>query len=71
MARYSELVAGQRELPGSKQAQQLLRCAPAHSPQLANSAAAELVRRLENGLFPLRLPLQPLSQRPSLVPLEA
>ena len=70
MARYSELVAGQWELPGSKQAQQL-RCAPAHSPQLANSAAAELVRQLENGLFPLRLPLQPLSQRPSLVPLEA
>ena len=70
MARYSELVAGQWELPGSKQAQQL-RCAPAHSPQLANSAAAELVRQLENGLFPLRLPLQPLSQRPSLVALEA
>lgn len=70
MARYSELLSGQVQLPGPIH-NKTLRCAPAHSPQLANSLAAELVRQLENGLFPVRLPLEPLSSRPSLVPLEA
>ena len=70
MVRYSELQSGQLQLPGPI-ADKRLRCAPAHSPQLAHSLAAELVRQLDNGLFPVRLPLQPLSSRPSLVPLEA
>lgn len=47
-----------------------LRCAPAHSPQLAASLAEELCERLRQGSFPLRLPLQPLSERAALIPLE-
>ena len=69
-ASYGELLSGQLQLPGP-QPHRSLRCAPAHSPQLATSLAAELVTQLESGTFPLRLPLQPLSNRPSLVPLEA
>ena len=69
-ASYGQLLSGQLQLPGP-QPNRLLRCAPAHSPQLATSLAAELVTQLESGTFPLRLPLRPLSNRPSLVPLEA
>jgi uncharacterized protein (DUF39 family) len=63
--RYSELLSGRLRL-GS----QRLRCAPAHSPRLAAELAAELVEQLQSGRFPLRLPLQPLPQRPALLPLE-
>jgi uncharacterized protein (DUF39 family) len=45
--------------------------APAHSPRLAEAIGRELGRRLERGTFPLRLPTQPLSTRPALIPLEA
>ena len=48
----------------------LIPAAPAHSPRLAAAMAAELVQRLIDDRFPLRLPLQPLSQRPGLIPLE-
>ena len=48
-----------------------LRTAPAHSPRLAEAIARELVRRLEEDAFPLRLPVLPLSPRPALLPLEA
>lgn len=44
--------------------------APAHSPRLAAELAAELVERLEQDRFPLRLPPRPLTQRSALVPLE-
>lgn len=62
---YAELESGNFALGG-----QPLRCAPAHSPRLAASLAAELVERLQQQRFPLRLPLQPLSQRPALLPLD-
>jgi hypothetical protein len=45
-------------------------CAPAHSPRLADSIAGELVGLLQEGRFPIRLPLTPLTSRPALVPLE-
>jgi L-aspartate semialdehyde sulfurtransferase len=63
---YSALKAGQIQVDG-----RLIPAAPAHSPRLAAAMAAELAERLISGRFPLRLPLQPLSQRPGLIPLEA
>jgi uncharacterized protein (DUF39 family) len=48
-----------------------LRAAPAHSPRLAEAIGRELVRRLQEQTFPLRLPARPLGARPSLIPLEA
>jgi uncharacterized protein (DUF39 family) len=60
---YAELASGQIALRD-----QTLRCAPAHSPRLAEEIAAELVQRLEQNRFPLRLPACPLSRRPSLLP---
>jgi uncharacterized protein (DUF39 family) len=62
---YAELTSGQLVVGG-----QQLRCSPAHSPRLAAEIAAELVTRLEQNRFPLQLPLQPLSQRSSLQPLD-
>ncbi|MEI6359353.1 MAG: homocysteine biosynthesis protein [Synechococcus sp. ELA619] len=62
---YSQLLAGQIQVEG-----QSLSCAPAHSPRLAASIAEELVSQLQEGRFPLRLPLVPLANRPALVPLE-
>ena len=44
--------------------------APAHSPRLAAELAEELILRLEQDRFPLRLPLRPLTERSALVPLE-
>ncbi|MEB3167689.1 MAG: homocysteine biosynthesis protein [Cyanobium sp.] len=44
--------------------------APAHSPRLAAELALELIQRLEQNRFPLRLPLEPLTRRNALVPLE-
>jgi uncharacterized protein (DUF39 family) len=63
---YSALKAGHIQVDG-----RLIPASPAHSPRLASAMAAELVERLVDGHFPLRLPLQPLSQRPGLIPLEA
>jgi len=62
---YAQLHSGQLSLAGRR-----LTCAPGHSPRLASAMAEELVLRLQQGRFPLRLPLQPLPTRPSLLPLE-
>ena len=63
---YAALRSGRIEVEGRE-----LRTAPAHSPRLAEAMARELVRRLEEDTFPLRLPVLPLSPRPALLPLEA
>jgi len=63
---YAQLKAGVLELEGRS-----LRSAPAHSPRLAAAIALELAEQLRSGSFPIRLPLQPLSQRAALLPLEA
>jgi uncharacterized protein (DUF39 family) len=63
---YASLRSGRIEVEGHG-----LRAAPAHSPRLAEAIAQELVRRLEENTFPLRLPLLPLSPRSALLPLEA
>ena len=63
---YAELRAGSIRVEGRSVA-----AAPAHSPRLAASIAAELVAQLMDGRFPLRLPLLPLGERSGLVPLEA
>ena len=62
---YSQLLAGEIQVDGRR-----LRCAPAHSPRIAAEVAAELVAQLQDGRFPLRLPLAPLGERPGLIPLE-
>ena len=62
---YAQLQRGQLVLKGRR-----LSCAPGHSPRLAASIGEELAHRLRQGCFPLRLPLQPLPARPSLVALE-
>ena len=64
-ASYADLQSGQLCI-----GQQLLRCAPAHSPRLAEAIARELCRRLQEGHFPLRLPVLPLPTRAALLPLE-
>ncbi len=63
---YSELRSGTIQVEGRP-----VPSAPAHSPRLAGSIAVELIRWLEEDRFPLRLPLQPLSPRPALMPLDA
>ena len=55
-ATYAELLSGSIRL-GERQ----LSAAPAHSPRLAEEAAAQLEEMLQSGAFPLRLPLAPLS----------
>ncbi|MEX1316616.1 MAG: homocysteine biosynthesis protein [Synechococcaceae cyanobacterium] len=55
------IVVGEREL----------RCAPAHSPRLAAEISAELVSRLEQNRFPIRLPVVPLPSRSTLLPLDS
>ena len=62
---YAQLRGGALELRGRR-----LNCAPGHSPRLAAEIGEELCQRLREGRFPLRLPLQPLSPRPALLPLE-
>ncbi len=64
MVSYAALESGSVQLKGQR-----LRCAPAHSPRLAASLAAELVERLQRREFPLQLPARPLDSRPSLIPL--
>jgi uncharacterized protein (DUF39 family) len=63
---YAELLQGTIELGGRR-----LHCAPACSPRLAEAAAEELAGQLRDGRFPLRLPLVPLGNRATLVPVEA
>lgn len=63
---YSALQAGRIQVDG-----QPITAAPAHSPRLAAAIGQELVGLLRQDRFPLRLPLQPLSPRPALVPLDA
>ena len=62
---YAELASGHLTV-GERQ----LRCAPAHSPRLAAEISAELVTRLEQNRFPLRLPPLPLSTHGGLQPLD-
>lgn len=62
---YSHLLAGEIQVDARR-----LRCAPAHSPRLAEDIGAGLIQLLRDGSFPLRLPLLPLSDRPGLIPLE-
>jgi uncharacterized protein (DUF39 family) len=50
--------------------EQRVATAPAHSPRLAAELAEELILRLEQDRFPLRLPPRPLTERSALVPLE-
>ena len=63
---YAELLSGSIAVRGRR-----IACAPSHSPRLAAAAAESLVAALRSGAFPLRLPLVPLSARPSLLPIEA
>ena len=61
---YSALRQGTIPVDGHR-----VTAAPAHSPRLAAEIARELQTRLLQNRFPLRLPLQPLSSRPGLIPL--
>lgn len=63
---YAQLASG-RFMLGERE----LRCAPAHSPRLAAEISAELVSRLEQNRFPIRLPVLRLPERPSLLPLDS
>ena len=63
---YSNLISGRIQVDG-----RWIPVAPAHSPRLAAEVEEELIERLRNGRFPLRLPVRPLSDRPALVPLDA
>jgi len=63
---YAELLSGTITVRGRS-----VGCAPSHSPRLAAAAAEALAEALLSGAFPLRLPLAPLSPRPSLLPIEA
>ena len=54
-ASYAELLSGSVRLD-----ERQLSAAPAHSPRLAEEAAAQLQEMLQSGDFPLRLPLAPL-----------
>ena len=62
---YGALRTGWIEVEGRR-----LRALPAHSPRLAMEIAAELALQLQDGRFPLRLPLAPLGQRSGLRPLD-
>jgi uncharacterized protein (DUF39 family) len=63
---YADLASGRIHVGGRN-----LRCAPAHSPRLAAEITQELVQRLRENRFPLRLPTAALSEQPTLLPLEA
>jgi L-aspartate semialdehyde sulfurtransferase len=62
---YSQLLAGVIQVDGRR-----IPCAPAHSPRLAREIGACLIEQLRKGCFPLRGPLEPLSARQGLIPLE-
>jgi uncharacterized protein (DUF39 family) len=63
---YSQLLTGKIQVDGHQ-----LSCAPAHSPRLAAGITIELIERLRQGRFPLRLPTVPLTRRSALIPLES
>ena len=52
-------------------ARQAAACLKGYSPRLAAAASEALIAALIDGSFPLRLPVVPLSSRPSLLPIEA
>lgn len=62
---YSALQAGRIVVGGRE-----LGAAPSHSPRLAEAIGQELIARLIDGRFPLRLPVAPLTRRPGLIPLD-
>lgn len=62
---YAALRSGSLQLQDRR-----VTCAPGHSPRLAEEIGAELADRLRQGRFPIRLPLQPLTARPALLPLD-
>jgi len=62
---YAQLTSGRIQVDGRR-----LLAAPAHSPRLAAGIAERLVEELRAGRFPLRLPLAPLPQAPTLQPLD-
>jgi uncharacterized protein (DUF39 family) len=65
-ASYAQLKSGAIRVDGHR-----VSAAPAHSPRLAEAIGRELVTWLEEDRFPLRLPLQPLSGRCGLIPLDS
>jgi uncharacterized protein (DUF39 family) len=63
---YDRLKSGTIRVEGRR-----VSAAPAHSPRLAEAVGRELILQLEEGRFPLRLPVQPLSDRSGLIPLDS
>ena len=64
-ASYARLRSGVIQVEGHR-----VGAAPAHSPRLAEAIGRELITWLEEDRFPLCLPLQPLSGRSGLIPLD-
>ena len=62
---YARLKSGRIQVEGHR-----VTAAPAHSPRLAEAIAAELIAWLQDGRFPLHLPVRPLSGRGGLIPLD-
>ncbi|MEB3172553.1 MAG: homocysteine biosynthesis protein [Cyanobacteriota bacterium] len=62
---YAQLQGGRVTVQG-----RTLRCAPAHSPRLAEAAAESLREALLQNRFPLQLPAQPLPSTPALRPFD-
>ncbi|MDM7953133.1 MAG: homocysteine biosynthesis protein [Cyanobium sp. CZS 25K] len=62
---YAQLKSGVIQVEGRR-----VTAAPAHSPRLAEAIGAELIGWLQDGRFPLRLPVCPLSGRGGLIPLD-
>ncbi len=65
-ASYARLRSGVIQVEGHR-----VGAAPAHSPRLAEAIGRELITWLEEDRFPLCLPLQPLSGRSGLIPLDS
>ncbi len=62
---YAELTQGSFRLRDRP-----VRCAPAHSPRLAEEIAQQLLEALQAGRFPLRLPSRALGSRSAQLPLD-
>ncbi len=63
---YARLKSGLIQVEGRR-----VTAAPAHSPRLAEAVAAELIAWLQDGRFPLQLPVSPLSERGGLIPIDS
>jgi crotonobetainyl-CoA:carnitine CoA-transferase CaiB-like acyl-CoA transferase len=63
---YAQLKSGLIQVEGRR-----VTAAPAHSPRLAEAIGAELIAWLQDGRFPLGLPVRPLSGRCGLIPLDS